>query len=116
MRFPQAVFVEQFSPPQIISKLIELLVFLKRQNNFSKIAPEKNVFARIWILFKLNLAALQKNDYFPRVLLLTVTTNSFVVTLIFSQVVNIMNEYGLDRESIAQVIDVLSQSCTVIYR
>ena len=36
-------------------------------------------------------------------LLLTVTTNAFVVTLIFSQVINIMNEFGLDREMIAQV-------------
>ena len=46
---------------------------------------------------------MKKNPYFNRMLLLTVTTNAFVVTLIFSQVINIMNEFGLDREMIAQV-------------
>jgi hypothetical protein len=46
---------------------------------------------------------MKKNPYFNRMLLLTVTTNAFVVTLIFSQVINIMNEFGLDRKLIAQV-------------
>jgi len=75
-----------------------------RQNNFSKIAPEKNIFVRLAILFRSNLSTMKKNPYFNRMLLLTVTTNAFVVTLIFSQVINIMNEFGLDRKMIAQIM------------
>jgi hypothetical protein len=84
-------------------KSIGALQIPLRQNNFSKIAPEKNIFVRLAILFRSNLSTMKKNPYFNRMLLLTVTTNAFVVTLIFSQVINIMNEFGLDRKMIAQV-------------